>query len=166
MVHPCRIAYKSTGRQPIGQMAPRDVPPQPEPQLDSPQYVPQEEDSFEIMVMVPTREEGQEATEEAQQLPQNNENNDNHDNGNNDDEEEEDHKDDEEEEGNEDEYKYDEDYTPLSDSKKEKMYYDIDEIKTARNEATIPTGRLRDLLNHIDITTLPEFRIKRVMCPG
>jgi hypothetical protein len=53
----------------------------------------------------------------------------------------------------------------LSDSKKEKMYRDADEIKTTRNEAPIPTSRLRDLLNHMDITTLPEFRIKRVSCP-
>jgi hypothetical protein len=46
--------------QPAGQMAPRDVPPQQEPQPDSPKYVPQEEDPFEVMV--PTGEEAQEAT--------------------------------------------------------------------------------------------------------
>jgi TATA-binding protein-associated factor Taf7 len=50
-------------------MAPRDVPPQPEPQPDSPQYAPLEEDPLEIMAMVPTGEEAQEAMEEAQQLP-------------------------------------------------------------------------------------------------
>jgi hypothetical protein len=54
----------------------------------------------------------------------------------------------------------------LSDSEKEKMYHDADEIKTTRNEALIPTGRLRNLLNRIDITTLLEFRIKRVPHPG
>jgi hypothetical protein len=59
---------KSTGCQPAGQMAPRDVPPQPEPQPDSPQYVPLEEDPFEIVVMVPTGEEAQEEIEEAQLL--------------------------------------------------------------------------------------------------
>jgi hypothetical protein len=48
----------------------------------------------------------------------------------------------------------------LSDSQKVKMYHDADEIKTFGNEAPIPTGRLRDLLGHIDIA--PEFRIKRV----
>jgi hypothetical protein len=37
---------------------------------------------------------------------------------------------------------------------------------TAKNEAPIPTGRLRDLLNHLNITTHPEFRIKRVPGPG
>jgi hypothetical protein len=52
--------------------------------------------------------------------------------------------------------------TPLSNSEKEKMYYNADEIKTAGNEAPIPTGRRRDLLNRIDITTPLEFRIKRV----
>jgi hypothetical protein len=34
-------------------MAPRDVPPQLERQHDSPQYVPQEEEPFEIVVVVP-----------------------------------------------------------------------------------------------------------------
>jgi hypothetical protein len=37
------------------------VPPQPEPQHDSPQHVPQWEDSFEIVVTVPTGEDTQEA---------------------------------------------------------------------------------------------------------
>jgi hypothetical protein len=46
------------------------------------------------------------------------------------------------------------------------MFHDTGEIKTFGNEAPIPTGRLRDLLNRINITTLPEFRIKRVPRPG
>jgi hypothetical protein len=54
----------------------------------------------------------------------------------------------------------------LSDFEKEKMYHNADEIKTAKNEAPIPTGRLRDLLNRINITTPPEIRFKRVQCPG
>jgi hypothetical protein len=54
----------------------------------------------------------------------------------------------------------------LSDSKKEKMYHEAEEIKTVGNEAPIPTGRLLDLLDHVDITTPPEFRIKRVLRPG
>jgi hypothetical protein len=54
----------------------------------------------------------------------------------------------------------------LSDSEKEKVYHDADEIKTIRNEVPIPTGRLRDLLNCINITTPPEVRIKRVLCSG
>jgi hypothetical protein len=166
MVLPHRTAHKSTRRQYASQMAPRDVPPQPELQPNSPQYVPQEEDPFEIMVMVPAGEEAQEVTEESQQLPHNEGNNNNHDNDNDHEEEEEDHEaEEEEEEVNEDEDNDDEDYTPLSDSKKEKMYHDADEIKTTINEALMPTGRLRDLLNCIDTTTPPEFRIKRVSCP-
>jgi hypothetical protein len=36
------------------------VPPQSEPQPDPPQYIPQEEDSFEIVVAVPVGEDMQE----------------------------------------------------------------------------------------------------------
>jgi hypothetical protein len=61
MVSPHRTALKSTGRQPTGQLVPRDVSPQPEPQPDSPQHVPQEEDSIEIVVMVPVGEDTKEA---------------------------------------------------------------------------------------------------------
>jgi hypothetical protein len=46
------------------------------------------------------------------------------------------------------------------------MFHDANEIKTFRNEALIPTNRLRDLLNCINIATPPEFRIKRILCPG
>jgi hypothetical protein len=53
----------------------------------------------------------------------------------------------------------------LSDAEKEEMYCDTDEIKTFGNEAPIPTGRLKDLLNRINITTPPEFRMKRVPHP-
>jgi hypothetical protein len=54
----------------------------------------------------------------------------------------------------------------LSESEKEKAYHDIEEIKTVGNEALIPTGTLKDLLNCIDITTPQEFRINRVPCTG
>jgi hypothetical protein len=54
----------------------------------------------------------------------------------------------------------------LSDTEKDEMFRDTDEIKTTGNEALIPTGRLWDLLNHLNITTPPEFRIKRVSRPG
>jgi hypothetical protein len=54
----------------------------------------------------------------------------------------------------------------LSDVEKEQTYRDADEIKTARNEALIPTDRLMDLLNCLDITTLLEFKIKSVSRPG
>jgi hypothetical protein len=71
-----------------------------------------------------------------------------------------------EEEGNKAEGEDDEDYTPLSNTKKEETFHDTNEIKTTRNEAPIPTGRLRDLLNNHNITTQPEFRIKRVLWPS
>jgi hypothetical protein len=87
--------------------------------------------------------------------------NDDHDN---DHEEEENNE--EEEDGNKAEGKDDEDYTPLSDAEKDETYHDADEINTTRNEAPIPTYRLRDLLNCLDITTPPKFRIKRVLRPG
>jgi hypothetical protein len=67
MVRPHHVARKSTGHQPTCQLAPRDVPPQPKSQLNSPQYVPQEEDSFEIVVTIPTGED----TQEAQQMSHN-----------------------------------------------------------------------------------------------
>jgi hypothetical protein len=124
------------------------VPPQLKPQPDSPRYVPQKEDNFEIVVTVPAGED----TQEAQQLPHN----DNHD----DDHEE------EEEECNETKDEDDDNYTPLSDFEKEKEYHIVDEIKTFGNEASIPTVRLRELLNCVGITTPPEFRVKKVLRPG
>jgi hypothetical protein len=135
-------------------LAPRDVPPPPEPQPDSPQYIPQGDDSFEIVDTVPVGED----TQEAQQLLQNNDHDNNH-------EEEENNEEEEEEEGNKAEGEDDEDYTPLSNTEKYEMFSNADEIKTAGNEAPIPTGRLRDLLNHLNITTHPEFRIKSVSRP-
>jgi hypothetical protein len=93
-----------------------------------------------------------EDTQEGQQLPQN----DDYDN---------DHEEEEREESNKAEGQDDEDYTPLSDAEKDETFRDADEIKTAGNEALTPTDRLRDLLNHLNITTHPEFRIKRVSCP-
>jgi hypothetical protein len=100
------------------------------------------------VVMVPSAED----TQEAQQLPQNDNHND-------------DREDDDEEEGNEAKGEDDEDYTRLSDAEKEETYWDANEIKTFGNEAPILTGKLRDLLNYIDITTPPEFIIKRVLHP-
>jgi hypothetical protein len=130
------------------------VLPQQEPQHDSSQ----EEEPFEIMVVAPERQEPQGAPVEELQLSQNND----HDN----DHREEENNDDEEEEGNKAEGEDDEDYTPWSNTEKDEAFHDADEIKTFGNEAPIPTGRLRDLLNRINITTPPEFRIKRIPCPG
>jgi hypothetical protein len=45
--------HKSVGCQPVGELAPRDVPQPHEPQHDSPQYTSQEEEPFEIELVVP-----------------------------------------------------------------------------------------------------------------
>jgi hypothetical protein len=123
------------------------VPPRQEPQHDSFQ----EDELFEIMVTVPAGEDSQEAQPMSQ----------NHDH---DEQEEEDNE--KEEGGNKAEGEEDEDYTPCSNIEKDETFHDADEIKAFGYEATIPTGRLRDLLNHINITTPPKFRIKRIPHPG
>jgi hypothetical protein len=104
------------------------------------------------VVTVPVGED----TQEAQHMPQNNDH----------DQQGEENNLEEEEEGNKAEGKEDEDYTPWSNAEKDEMFHDADEIKTFGVEASIPTGRLRDLLNCINNTTPPEFRIKRIPCPG
>jgi hypothetical protein len=127
---------------------PRNVPPQQEPQHDSPQ----EDEPLEIVVTVPAGED----TQEAQLMPQN----DDHD------QREEENNEEEEEEGNKAEGEEEEDYTPWSNAEKDGTFHDADEIKTFGDEAPMPTARLRDLLNHINITTPPELRIKRIPRPG
>jgi hypothetical protein len=81
------------------------------------------------------------------------------------DQQEEENNEEEEEEGNKAEGEEDEDYTPWSNTEKDEMFHDANEIKTFGDEAPIPTGRLRDLLNRINITTPPEFRINRISHP-
>jgi hypothetical protein len=142
MVRTRCTARKSTGRQPTGQLAPRDVPPQQEPRADSPQ----EEEPFEIVVTVPAGEDSQ----ETQPMPQNHDQQEKEDNEK------------EEKGGNKAEGEEDEDYTPWSNAKKDEIFHDADKIKTFGDEAPNPTGRLRDLLQQINITTPPEFRIKRI----
>jgi hypothetical protein len=146
MVRTRHTARKSTGCQFTGQLAPRDVLPQQEPQADSPQ----EEEPFEIVVTVPAGEDSQ----ETQPMPQNHH------------QQEEEDNEKEEEDGNKAEGEEDEDYTPWSNVEKDEIFHDADKIKTFGDEAPIPTGRLRDLLKHINITTSPEFRIKRIPRPG
>jgi hypothetical protein len=124
------------------------VPPQQEPQPDSPQ----EEEPFEIVVLVMAGEDSQEAQPMLQY----------HDH----DQQEEEDNEKEEEGGNKAEGEEDEDYTPWSNAEKDEIFHDTNEIKTFGDEAPIPTGKLRDLLNHINITTPPEFRIKRILRPG
>jgi hypothetical protein len=109
------------------------------------------------VVVAPERQEPQGAPVKEPQLPQNND----HDNDHREEENNE-----EEEEGNKAEGEDDENYTPSSNTEKDEMFHDADKIKTFGNEAPIPTSRLRDLLNRINITTPPEFRIKRISHPG
>jgi hypothetical protein len=103
------------------------------------------------VVRVPAGED----TQEAQPMPQN----DDHD-------QREEENNAEEEEGNMAEGEEEEDYTPWSNVEKDETFHDADEIKTFGDEAPIPIGTLRDLLNHINITTPLEFRIKRILRPS
>jgi hypothetical protein len=113
-------------------------------QTKGPQHITQGEDSFEIVVTIPTGED----TQEAQHMPQN----DDHD------QQGEENNEEEEEEGNKAEGEEDEDYTPWCNANKK--------IKTFGDEFMIPTGRLRDLLKRINSTTPLEFRINRILRPS
>jgi hypothetical protein len=46
------------------------------------------------------------------------------------------------------------------------MYRDADEVESFGAEALVPTSRLRALLEHLGITTIPRNRIKDVPCLG
>jgi hypothetical protein len=102
MAHTRRTACKSTDRPSVGQLAPRNVPQPQEPQPNAPQHVSQEEESFEIELVVPESPAAQGATAEEQPQQQQD-----HNNTNNEDYEE---------------------YSPLSDIEFEKMYRDADEV--------------------------------------
>jgi hypothetical protein len=53
MAHTHRTARKSISRLPVGQLAPQHVPPPQEAQPDAPQDALQEEEPFEIELVVP-----------------------------------------------------------------------------------------------------------------
>jgi hypothetical protein len=59
-------ARKSTGRQPTGQLSPRNVPPPQEPHHDSPPHASEEEEPFEIELVVPSSPAPQGAPAEEQ----------------------------------------------------------------------------------------------------
>jgi hypothetical protein len=46
------------------------------------------------------------------------------------------------------------------------MYRDADEVESFGVKAPVLTGRLRALLEHLDITTAPRYKIKEVPHPG
>jgi hypothetical protein len=62
-----RTAHKSTDRLPIGQLAPRNVPQPQESQPDTPQDASQEEEHFEIELVVPESLMAQGSPAEEQQ---------------------------------------------------------------------------------------------------
>jgi hypothetical protein len=132
-----RTARKSTGRLPVGQLAPRNVPQPQESQPDLPQEASPEEEPFGIELVVPESPTAQDSPAEEQQL--------------------EDH-------GIED--KTDEEQPPRSNTVPEKMHRDADEVESFGAESLILAGRLRALLEHLGTTTAPRYRIKEVPCSG
>jgi hypothetical protein len=132
-----RTACNSTGRLPVGQLAPRNVSQLQKSHPDVPQEASPEEEPFEIELVVPESPTAQDSPAEEQQP--------------------EDH-------GTED--KTDEEHPPPSDTEPEKMYRDADEVESFRAESPILAGRLRALLEHLGITTAPWYRIKEVPHSG
>jgi hypothetical protein len=104
MAHTRRTTHKSTGRLPVGQVAPRNVPQPQESQPDVPQEASPEEEPFEIELVVPESPTAQDSlAEEQQQL------------------------------GDQDtEDKTNEEHPPPSDIEAEKMYQDADEVESFR----------------------------------
>jgi hypothetical protein len=97
MARTCLTARKSTGRLPVGQLAPRNVPSPQESQLDIPQEASPEEEPFKIELVVPESPMAQDSPAEEQQLEDHNI-----------------------------EDKTNEEHPPLSDTEDEKMYRDAD----------------------------------------
>jgi hypothetical protein len=62
--------------------------------------------------------------------------------------------------------KTDDGQLPPSDTEPEKLYRDADKVESFEAESLILTGRLRDLLEHLGITTAPRYRIKEVPRSG
>jgi hypothetical protein len=131
-------ARKSTGRLPVGHLAPQNVPQPQESQPDIPQEASPEEEPFEIELVVPESPTTQDTSaEEQQQLEDHNT-----------------------------EDKTNEEHPPLSDTEDEKMYRDADEVEFFGAKSPILAGRLRALLEHLGITTAPQYWIKEVPRSG
>jgi hypothetical protein len=105
---------------------------------DVPQEASQEEETFEIEMVVPESPIAQNSPAEEQQQPKDQDIED----------------------------KVNEEYTPPSDAEDEKMYRDAGEVESFRVEAPVLAGRLRALLEHLGITTAPRYRIKEVPRSG
>jgi hypothetical protein len=132
-----RTARKSTGRLPVGQLAPRNVLQPQESQPDLPQEATPEEEPFEIELVVPESPTAQDSPTEDQQP-----------------------------EDPDTEDKTDEEQPPPSDTEPEKMYRDADEVESIEAEYLILAGRLRALLKHLGITTAPRYRMREVLRLG
>jgi hypothetical protein len=114
------------------------VPQPQESQPDVPQEASPEEEPFEIEVVIPESPTAQDLpAEEQQQL-----------------------------EDHDREDKTNEEHPPPRDTKTEKMYRDADEVESWGAEASVLTGRLQALLEHLGITTAPRYRIKEVPRSG
>jgi hypothetical protein len=109
-----RTARKSTGRLPIGQLAPRNVPQPQESQPNITQEASLEEEPFEIELVVPESPIAQDSPAEEQQP-----------------------------EDHDTEDKTNEEHPPPSDTEPKKMYRDADEVESFRAESSILAGRLR-----------------------
>jgi hypothetical protein len=64
-----RTTCKSTGRLPVGQLVPQNVPQPQEAQPDVPQEASPEEEPFEIELVVPESPTAQDSPAEEQQQP-------------------------------------------------------------------------------------------------
>jgi hypothetical protein len=133
-----RTAGKSTGQLPVGQLASQNVPQPHQSQPNAPQEASQEEEPFEIELVVPKSPMAQGSPAEEQKQPK--------------DQDVED--------------KANEEYPPSSDTEDEKMYRDVDEVESFGVEAPVLADRLRALREHLGITTAPRYRIKEVPRPG
>jgi hypothetical protein len=130
-------ARKSTGRLPVGQLAPQNVPQPQESQPNLPQEASPEEEPFEIELLVPESPTTQDSPAEEQQPKDHNT-----------------------------EDKTNEEHPPPSDTEDEKMYRDADEVESFGTESPILAGRLRVLPEHLGITTASRYRIKEVPRSG
>jgi hypothetical protein len=133
-----RTTHKSTSRLPVDQLAPQNVPQPQESQPDVPQEASPEEEPFKIELGVLESPTAQESPAEEQLQP---EDHDTEDNTN-------------------------KEHPPPSDTEAEKMYRDADEVESFRAESPVIAGRLRALLEHLGITTVPQYRIKEVTRSG
>jgi hypothetical protein len=132
-----RTARKSTGRLPVGQLAPRNVPQPQESQPDVPQEALPEEEPFKIELVVPESPTAQDTPTEEQQPEDLNM-----------------------------EDRTNEEHPPPSDTEDEKMFRDADEVESFGSESPILAGRLQALLEHLGIITAPRYRIKEVPRSG